>query len=219
MVPHPLEWVNKNDNFLSNDPTASCGLPLDIRSNVIYIDMRQIVCEYDFSNLRDSITPSIRSFKKFMYFFIIFLIIISLLVLITADHLRYDMLIFPIYTVLVIGFLKWLVARWIYKIHITDSELTMELDKESIKIPWRDIEHIYVKRKWGGTKLRIKPSNVNIKLPRKAFYFMLGTFSDEGEKLLVRALKKISVHTELKSNNNIKNIIKFWNKYDVRDVP
>jgi hypothetical protein len=142
-----------------------------------------------------------------------------LLVFITAEELSFALIITPLYTILVLGFYKWLFSRLIYKIHINESELTVELEKESIKIRWPDIEHIYVERKWGGTKLKIKISNADIVLPRKSFHLWTGSSSDEADKMLVRALKKIGNFADLKFNNNIKNLIDFWNKYDVQEGP
>lgn len=214
-MPHPLGWVNKNDTFLSDDPPASCGLSLDIRSNVIYKDTRQIVCEYDFSNLKEPGIPTIRKSKKFAYFFLIFLIILNLLVFITSNELTLNLIVLPIFTILIFGHLKWLFSRLIYKININDIELSINLEKRLIKIGWCDIEYIYVGRRWGGTKLKIKTSNPDINLPRGSFHLWVGSGSDEGERLLARGINKIRTFTDLKINKNMTNIIDFWNKFDV----
>ena len=138
----------------------------------------------------------------------------NVVVLLTRRELTYDIAIMPLFTIFIIAVTYWYFRRLTNKISIDDSIMKIEQGKKAIKINWSDIDHIYVERKWGATRLKIKTNNTDVNLPRGSFNLPVGSGSDEGEKLLVRALKKISEFTNLKFNNNMKNIFNFWDKFD-----
>jgi hypothetical protein len=179
-------------------------------------EVRDTMCEYDFSNLKDPFVPNIRWFKRHARFFIVSIIIMSMFAFLTADELTYDFVFLPLFLIFVFIAYKWIFSIVIYKIRIDDNELTIELEKKLIKIRWRDIEHISVRRlKWTGpTKFKIKKSNPDINLPRISFQLTVGAVSHEGKIMLVELLKKIRCYTELKCNKTIQKDIRKWDNED-----
>ncbi len=168
--------------------------------------------EYDFTRIKDRFVPEIYWLKKRLLFFLIIAIVSNFIVLITKVKLTYESIIFPVIWVFLIIAYRYTFYNMILKISVDDKGMTINLDKEIVNIDWPDIDHVFIWRlKWTGpTILKIKAKETDNGLARSTFQLMVGAFSREGKKMLVKLLKEIENHTELRCNKTIQNDIKKW---------
>lgn len=174
--------------------------------------------EYDFSNIKEPFVPKLALFKKNVRFFIYFIIFMNVVILLTRRELTYDIAIAPLFTIFAIAFTYWHLRRLTNKISIDDSKIKIEQGEKAIKVNWRDIEDIYVRRNklTGFTTMKIKLSNPDIKLPRTTFKLYVGAGSREGKIKLAELLNNIENFTILKCNKTIQNDVKKWGNRNSR---
>jgi hypothetical protein len=168
--------------------------------------------EYDFTKIKDRFVPEIYWIKKRFRFLIIVAIVSNFLVLIFRVNLTYESVIFPVIWVLLILVYKYSFHNMIFKVSVDEKEMTLNLEKEVVKIDWTDIDHVYIWRlMWTGvTILKIKAKKTDNGLSRSTFQLLVTALSREGKKALVKLLKEIENYTKIRSNKIIKNDIKKW---------
>lgn len=172
--------------------------------------------EYDFTKIKDRFVPEIYWIKKRFLFFIIIAIVWTFLVFVFKVKLTYESIIFPVIWVLLILAYRYAFYNMILKISVDEKGMTINLDKEIVNIDWPDIDHVFIWRlRWTGpTILKIKAKETDNGLARSTFQLLVTALSREGKNMLVKLLKEIEDHAELRYNKTIQKDIEKWETHD-----